>query len=184
MTSNSLFLTTLFSACLFFACSNASSNTNSGKDSATLGSLSTRSQASSDKGTIICTIDGKSRTFQVHNAFFEMRLEPDMNGPKDGFELLDGNKKKEGFQFEIKNKVTSVFKGMDGVLNMLSYFNSNGADYVPADHGDAIVTVSSFDTNHLTGTFSGKFQNTDYKGASDPNPEFIRITNGKFDLHK
>ncbi|MDQ2862695.1 MAG: hypothetical protein M3R50_03420 [Bacteroidota bacterium] len=133
------------------------------------------------KGTITCTIDGKSKTFQVHNGFFEIVMDPDSKGPKDGLELLDGSATNEGFQFEIKNKGTSVFKGMDGVLNMFSYFNGKGVDYVTYEN--ATASVSSFDGNHLTGTFSGKFQNTNYKSASDSNPEFIQITDGKFDLN-
>ena len=135
-----------------------------------------------DKGTITCTIDGKSQTFRVQNGFTEIRLEPESKGPNDGFMLLDGDKTREGFQFEIKNNGTSVFKGMDGVLNMFSYFNSKGADYVA--QGDVTASVASFDGKHLTGTFSGKFENTNYKGASDTNPEFIQITDGKFTLNK
>ncbi len=135
-----------------------------------------------DKGRITCTMDGKSKTFGVHNAFSEIRLEPDSKGSNDGLMLVDGNATNEGFQFEIKNKGTSVFKGMDGVLNMFSYFNGKGTDYVAYENVTASVTSS--DGHHLTGTFSGKFQNTNYKGASDGNPEFISITDGKFDLNK
>lgn len=156
----------------------------SGNNSGTSNSNAVPASAISgaDKGTITCVIDGKSKTFQVHNGFFEIRLDPDSKGPMDGLELLDGNAKNEGFQFEIKNKGASVFKGMDGVLNMFSYFNSQGADYVVQE--DGVASVTSFDGNHLIGTFSGKFQNTNYKGASDSNPEFIQITDGKFDLNK
>ncbi|MEO7045355.1 MAG: hypothetical protein ABI091_08640, partial [Ferruginibacter sp.] len=97
-------------------------------------------------------------------------------------ELLDGNATNEGFQFEIKNEGSSVFEGMDGVLNMFAYFNGKGITY--SAHENVTASVTSFDGNHLTGTFSGKFQNTNYKGASDTNPEFIQITDGKFDLIK
>ncbi len=134
-----------------------------------------------DKGTMTCTMDGKSKTFRVHNGFSEIRLEPDSKGTTDGFMLLDGSAKNEGFQFEIKNKGTSVFKGMDGVLNMFSYFNNKGVDYVA--HDDVTASVTSFDGNHLTGTFSGKFHNTNYKGTSGSSPEFIVITDGKFELN-
>lgn len=160
------------------------SSSGSGNNSAMAKSEASSASVNSgaDKGTITCTMDGKSKVFHVHNAFIEIILDPDSKGPKDGFELLDGDAKSEGFQFEIKNKGTSVFNGMEGVLNMFSYFNSKGADYV--NHENVTASVTSFDGNHLTGTFSGKFQNTNYKGASDSNPEFIVIKDGKFDLNK
>ncbi len=135
-----------------------------------------------DKGTITCTMDGKSKTFRVQNGFTEIRLKSGSKGPNDGLMLLDGNKTREGFQFIIKNKSTSIFAGMDGVLNMFSYFKGKGVDYVAK--GDVTATVVSFGDNHLSGTFSGKFENTNYKGASDSNPEFIQITDGKFDLNE
>lgn len=160
------------------------SSSGSGNNSAMAKSEASSASVNSgtDKGTITCTMDGKSKTFLVHNVFFEIRLEPDSKGSNDGFELLDGNATNEGFQFEIKNKGTSVFKGMGGVLNMFSYFNNKGSDYVAQE--DVTASVTSFDGNHLTGTFSGKFHNTNYKGTSDSNPEFIEITNGKFELNK
>jgi hypothetical protein len=40
-----------------------------------------------------------------------------------------------------------------------------------------------YDQHHLTAAFSGKLVNVYYTGTSDPNPEFIQITNGKMDLH-
>jgi hypothetical protein len=167
---------------IMLSCNNSSG---SGNNSATLKSdaASASENTVADKGTMTCTMDGQSKTFQVYNGFIEIRLDPDSKGPTDGIELLDGSEKKEGFQFEIKNKGTSIFKGMDGVLNMFSYFNGKGADYV-MDDGNGTASVTSFDGNHLTGTFSGKFHNTNYKGASDSNPEFIVITDGKFELNK
>ena len=163
------------------SCNNSSG---SGNNSATPKSnaASASENTGADKGTTTCTMDGKSKTFRVHNGFSEIRLEPDSKGPTDGIMLLDGNATNEGFQFEIKNKGTSIFKGMDGVLNMFSYFNSKGVDYVAQE--DVTASVTSFDGNHLTGTFSGKFHNTNYKGASDSNPEYIVITDGKFELNK
>ncbi len=161
---------------------NYSSGSGNNSDTAKSDAASASTNSGAGKGTISCKMDGKSKTCQVHNGFSEIRLEPESKGPNDGFMLLDGDKTREGFQFEIKNKGTSVFKGMDGVLNMFSYFNSKGTDYVAYENVTASVT--SFDGNHLTGTFSGKFQNTNYKGASDSNPEFIVITDGKFDLNE
>ncbi|MEO8852430.1 MAG: hypothetical protein ABI359_01535 [Ginsengibacter sp.] len=163
---------------IILSCNNSSG---SGNNSGTSKSDVSSANPAAVNGTITCTMDGKSKTFQVHSGFFEIVMDPDSKGPKDGFELLDGSATNEGFQFEIKNKGTSVFKGMDGVLNMFSYFNGKGVDYVTYENATASVT--SFDGNHLTGTFSGKFQNTNYKGASDSNPEFIQITDGKFDLN-
>ncbi|MEO8766197.1 MAG: hypothetical protein ABI416_17980 [Ginsengibacter sp.] len=166
---------------IMLSCNNSSGsgyNPGTAKSDATSSSVN----PGADKGTITCTMDGKSKTFRVHNSFSEIRLESGSKEPNDGFMLLDGNATNEGFQFEIKNKGTSVFKGMDGVLNMFSYFNSKGVDYVAYE--DVTASVTSLDVNHLTGTFSGKFQNTNYKGASDTNPEFIQITDGKFELNK
>ena len=167
---------------VILSCNNSSGSDNNSITPKSDAAPASANPAGADKGTITCTIDGQSKTFRVRNGFWEMRLDPDSKGPTDGFELMDGDAKNEGFQFEIKNKGTSVFKGMDGVLNMFSYFNSKGVDYVA--EGDATASVTSFDGNHLTGTFSGKFHNALYKGASDSNPEFITITDGKFDLRE
>ena len=166
---------------ILLSCNNSSGSGNS-SDTPRSDAVSASSNPAADKGIITCTMDGKSKTFQVHNVFSEIRLEPDSKGPNDGFMLIDGSATNEGFQFEIKNKGTSVFRGMDGVLNMFSYFNGKRADYVA--HENVTASVTSFDGNHLTGTFSGKFQNTNYKGGSDGNPEFIQITDGKFTLNK
>lgn len=166
---------------IMLSCNNSSGSVdNSVTPNSDAASASTTSGA--NKGTVTCTMDGKSKIFQVHNGFSEINLERDGKGPNDGLMLLDGSATNEGFQFEIKNKGTSVFKGMDGVLNMFSYFNGKGADYV--DHENVTASVTSFDGNHLTGNFSGKFKNTNYKGGSDSNPEFILITDGKFTLNK
>ena len=166
---------------IILSCNNSSG---SGNNSATPKSdaASASENTGADKGTMTCTMDGKPKIFRVHNGFSEIELERDSKGPNDGFMLVDGNATNEGFQFEIKNKGTSIFKGMDGVLNMFSYFNNKGSDYVA--HDDVTASVTSFDGNRLTGTFSGKFHNTNYKGASDSNPEFIAITDGKFELNK
>ncbi len=166
---------------IMLSCNNSSGSRNN-SDTAKSDAASASTTSGADKGTITCTMDGKSKTFRVQNGFTEIRLEPESKGPNDGLMLLDGDKTNEGFQFEIKNKGTSVFKGMDGVLNMFGYFNGKGVDYV--NHENVTASVSSFDGNHLTGTFSGKFENTNYKGASDTNPEFVQITDGKFDLNK
>lgn len=166
---------------IMLSCNN-SSGTGNNSDTTKTSAASASGNPAVDKGTITCTVDGKSKTFHVQNGFTEIRFGGESKGPNDALMLLDGDKTREGFQFEIKNNGTSVFKGMDGVLNMFSYFNSNGADYVAK--GDVTATVVSFGGNHLSGTFSGKFENTNYKGASDTNPEFIQITDGKFDLNE
>ena len=166
---------------IMLSCNNSSGNVSS-SDISKSDAASASANPAADKGTITCMMDGKSKTFRVQNGLTEIRLESGSKGSNDGFMLIDGDKTREGFQFIIKNKGASVFKGMDGVLNMFSYFNSKGADYVAK--GDVTASVISFDGNHLTGTFSGKFENTNYKGASDINPEFIQITDGKFDLNK
>ena len=168
--------------CLILLSCNNSTGSGNSSDIPKSDAASASANPATDKGTITCTMDGKSKTFRVQNGFTEIRLEPESKGPNDGLMLMDGDKTREGFQFEIKNNGTSVFKGMDGVLNMFSYFNGKGTDYV--NYENVTASVTSFDGNNLTGIFSGKFQNTNYKGASDPNPEFIQISDAKFDLKK
>lgn len=104
-----------------------------------------------NKGTITCTMDGKPASFAVQNGFFEIRLDVDSQGPKDGFELLDGSAKKEGFQFAIKNTgTTKIHNGRDGCI--INYYNPDGKVYTGSD---VTVSVASFSNGHLTGTFAG-----------------------------
>lgn len=136
--------------------------------------------ATDSKGTITCLIDGKQKSFNIQQTFFEIALGEDLNGPKDGVEILDGSVKKEGFQFEFKKTGTTKI-GSGGDLNcIINYYNANGATYTGRD---VTVHVDSYDKNHLTGTFAGKLVDINYSGAVDKNPEFIQITDGKFDLH-
>jgi hypothetical protein len=159
-----------FSCVLLMSCGNNSST----KDNT---NATTVSSASSGKGNITCTIDGKPVSITVQNSFFEMRLDVYSKGANDGIELLDGSAKKEGFQFEIKNSGTTKIKsGSLGDINcIISYYASNGNIY---SGDDAVITITSFSGDHLTGTFSGKF--VQYGGASGT----IQITDGKFDLQK
>lgn len=137
------------------------------------------------KGTITCLIDGKQRTFIVSQNFFEISLGIDPNGPKNGLEILDGDAKKEGFQFEFKKSGTTKIKtDATGDMNcIINYYNPQGITYTGED---VTVVVSSYDQNHLTGTFSGKLVNAYYDGNSNAKnyPEFIQITDGKFDVSK
>src|SRR5664279_1934211 len=107
----------------------------------------------SGKGTITCVIDGKPVSIKVDNSFFEMNLDVDSKGPKDGLELLNGSAKKEGFQFEIKNAgSTKITNGSNGCI--ISYYNPAGIVYT----GDnVVVTITSYSGGHLTGTFAGQF---------------------------
>lgn len=179
-----LFILLLCFSTAAISCNNSSgsANTSTAKDSLA-SAISSHSVTSGDKGTFTCTIDGKPITIKVTNSFFEMTLDPYSKGPKDGIELLDGSHTKEGFQFEIKKEGTTTFRGMAGVNALLTYFNSNGVQYLPDEESNVIANVTSYNGTHVTGTFSGKFNR--YEGAPANNaPASIMITDGKFDLQK
>jgi hypothetical protein len=148
---------------------------NAGKDPHSASNAAADGAASSGKGTISCTINGKPVSIVVTNAYFPITLNTDTKGPADGLELLDGSAQKEGFQFEIKDHgTTNIRGGADDILCLFTYFDKAGATYVGKD---VTVTVSAFSGNHLTGTFAGKFE----KSVGD---NLIAITDGKFDLVK
>ena len=148
-------------------------NANSGKDPASAGSASPETTTTAAKGTAVCTIDGKPLSIVVQNGFFPIVLSPDSKGPTDGLELMDGGAKKEGFQFEIKDHgTTNIRAGGDNILCIFTYYDSKGAAYVGED---VVVTIVSSSSNHLTGTFSGKFKNPIDR-------KIIVIADGKFDL--
>ncbi len=165
----------------------------SGSSSGSAGSASSAAPASSggDKGTITCIMDGKQKTFHVSQSFFEIPLGVDPNGSKDGLEILDGDAKKEGFQFEFKKSGTTKIKSdASGDMNcIINYYNPQGITYTGED---VTVVVTSYNQKHLTGTFSGKLVNINYDGGlggSTANtaknyPQYIQITGGKFDLQK
>lgn len=138
------------------------------------------------KGTISCLIDGTSKTFTVQQSFFEINLDPYSKGEKDGLEILDGNAKREGFQFEFKKSGTTKIKAdATGDMNcIIGYYNPEGVVYAGED---VTVVVTSYNQNHLTGTFSGKLVNVLYDGGSTiakNYPEFIQISDGKFNVQK
>jgi hypothetical protein len=158
------------------SCNHSSAATNS-----TYFASAAISDAGKDYGTITCLIDGKQKTFTLQQSFFEIRLDVDSKGPTDAIEILDGSSKKEGFQFEFKKIGTTKIGGpgrdMDCIIN---YYNPASKTYTGRG---VTVNVVFYDQHHLTATFSGKLVNIYYTGTSDPNPEFIQITNGKMDLH-
>jgi hypothetical protein len=138
-------------------------------------------------GTITCIMDAKQRTFNVQG-FREITLDPYSKGPTDGILFADGNPKKEGFQFEIKKNGTTKIKGALASDNdkdcIINYYNPQGIVYTGKD---VVVNVASFNQSQLTGTFSGKLVNVYYDGGSKDAknyPEFIQITDGKFDVQK
>ncbi len=148
--------------------------------------VSSQTTPGAGKGTITCLMDGKQRTFNVRQSFFEIPLGLDPNGAKDGLEILDGDAKREGFQFEIKKSGTTKIKGALARDNdmgcIINYYNSKGIVYTGKD---VTVVVTSYGQKQLTGTFSGKLVNVYYEGGSKDAknyPEFIQITDGKFDL--
>ena len=171
------------------SCSNSSGSANGADTSQDSKSMPASTSSSGGKGTITCTLDGTPKTFTVSQSFFEIPLGIDPNGPKDGLEILDGDVKKEGFQFEFKKSgATKIKTDATGDMNcIINYYNSQGITYTGED---AIVIVASYDQNHLTGTFSGKLVNVNYDGGlggSTANiaknyPQYIQVTDGKFDI--
>jgi hypothetical protein len=135
------------------------------------------------KGTITCMMDGKQKKFTVEQGFSLINLDPKSKGPKNGIEILDGSFRKEGFQFKIKKSgVTKIKSDSSGDKNcFIHYYNPKAITYIGAD---VIVTVTSYNQNKLTGTFSGKLHNAHYEKGSGSYPASILITNGKFNLVK
>ncbi len=170
----------------------ASCNNSSGSRSSIV-STSSAAPASSagNKGTITCIMDGKQRTFNVRKSFFEIPLDVYSKGPKDGLELLDGDRYNEGFEFEIKNRGTTTIKDVPGGDKncMWGYYNPEGVLYAGID---MVVNVTSYNQKQLTGTFSGKLVNVNYDGGlggptsktAKNYPQYIQIADGKFDLQK
>ncbi|HVU58055.1 MAG TPA: hypothetical protein VHD83_23500 [Puia sp.] len=141
---------------------------------------------SGTKGAITCKLDGTPKKFEISQSFFEISLSADGQGPKDGLELLDGNNKKEGFQFEIKKSgQTKITDGARGDINcIINYYNAAGVTYTGED---VTFDVTAYDGSHLTGSFSGKLVNIAFGGSSktaNQYPQYLQITDGTFDLHK
>jgi hypothetical protein len=135
------------------------------------------------KGTITCLMDGRQKTFTPQQSFFEITLDPYSKGPTDAIEILDGSTKKEGFQFEFKKSgTTKISHGAAGDINcIINYYNPQGITYTGKD---VTIIVTSYNQTQLTGTFAGKLSNVHYEKGSDKYPDFIQITDGKFDLQK
>ena len=161
----------------------SSFNYTAGSSKAAPGSgIISEESAGTGKGTISCLMDGQQKTFTPQQSFFEIRLDPYSKGPTDAIEILDGSSKREGFQFEFKKIGTTKIKSGGGDMNcIINYYNAAGATYTGKD---VTIIVTSYNQKQLAGTFAGKLHNINYKGASDKNPEFIQITNGKFDMHE
>jgi hypothetical protein len=144
-------------------------------------------------GTIACLIDGKQKTLVIQG-FREISLDFYSKSPSDGILFANGDEKVEGFQFKIKKRgITKInHTGTGDAHCIINYYNSEGVTYTGQD---VTVVVISYNQNHLTGTFSGRLANVYYKsGSAFPTvrgakvaknyPEFIQITNGKFDLEQ
>ncbi|HVY75317.1 MAG TPA: hypothetical protein VG890_10830 [Puia sp.] len=133
------------------------------------------------KGTITCSLDGRQRTFAVQQSFFEISLDPDAKGTKDGIEILDGSPKKEGFQFEFKKSgITKITDRATGDLYcIINYYNPDGIVYTGKD---IVINVISYDKQKLNGSFSGTLVNAHYGAVADKYPELIKVTDGKFNL--
>ena len=95
---------------LIISCSNLSGSTStSAKDNSST-DASSNTVNSGSKRIITCNMDSEVKTFHVSQAFFEIPLDVDRTGPKNGIEILDGDSKKEGFQFQFKNSGTTRIK--------------------------------------------------------------------------
>jgi hypothetical protein len=142
-------------------------------------------------GTISCLIDGHEKTQSIQG-FREIALDFYSKGSTDGILFANADDNKEGFQFKIKKSGTTKINhtGSGDPHCIINYYNPAGVTYTGRD---VTVMVLSYTHNHLTGTFSGKLVNIYFKnGAAFPTakgakvaknyPEFIQITNGKFDL--
>jgi hypothetical protein len=180
-------LTLILSFCAFaISCTNSSGTKDPNTDTNDKASAAEITSSAGNKGTITCVMDGQQKAFTIQQSFFEISLGIDPNVAKDGLEILDGDAKKEGFQFEFKKIGTTRIKtDATGDMNcIINYYNPQGITYTGED---VTVVVSSYDQNHLTGTFSGKLINAYYdegtKGAKNY-PKHIQITDGKFDLQK
>jgi hypothetical protein len=175
---------------VILSCNNSSGPISS-SDNSSIDAKSVSPNSGADKGTITCLMDGKQKTFHVQKDFFEIPLDVYSKGPNDGLELLDGDRTREGFQFEIKNNGTTKIKNVPGGDRhcIWGYYNSAGVVYAGTD---VVVNITSYNQSHLTGTFSGKLLNVNYDGGlggatakiAKNYPQYIQITDGKFDLQK
>ena len=180
-------LITFFSCTtLIISCNNSlGSQKNAGAENATTGSSSTTSTGSKS-GTITCTLDGKQKAFDLRG-FTEINLDPYSKGPKDGILFTDGDSKKERFQLEIKKSGTTKIKSnAAGDMNcIINYYNPEGIVYTG---DDVVVSITSYNGSNLSGAFSGRLVNVYFEGGGSKNeknyPEFIQITDGKFEMSK
>jgi hypothetical protein len=142
--------------------------------------VTTISAVSLAKGNFTFTVDGKPVSITVQKSFSELRLDPYSKGSNDGIMLVDGNEKKEGFQFEIKKSGTTKIKNdASGDANcIMTYYDAKGNTFVGRD---VVIIVTSYSGAHLTGTFSGKFKQLDLVHNAN---KTIQITDGKFDLQR
>lgn len=164
---------------LVISCNNSLGSGTGGIDAAA-------ATSTAGKGIITCLVDGQPKSFTVNQSFFEISLGVDTNGAKDGLEILDGNAKKEGFQFEFKKSGTTKIKNdATGDMNcIINYYNTSGVVYTGED---VTVIVTAHNQHQLSGTFSGKLAKVYDDGGSKiakNYPRYIQITKGKFDLEK
>ncbi|MFS8083489.1 MAG: hypothetical protein ACMG51_08565 [Ginsengibacter sp.] len=137
-------------------------------------------------GIITCLIDGQQKSFKLNSAPSEIAVGGDIEGPKNGLEISTQDNK-EGFILEIKKSgTTKIGKGSDdlGCIGcIINYYNPQIITYT----GEAVtVVVASYSQNHLAGTFSGKLVNVYYDDKQEAKnyPQFIQITDGRFEWNK
>jgi len=178
-------ITRIFLSATFFIFCSGHSSAIISKHSAT--------NSAANKGTIVCLIDGKQKTFSVQG-FREIKLDFNSKGSSDGILFANGDDKTEGFQFKIKKSGATkiIHPGAGDLYCIINYYNPAGVTYTGKD---VTITVTSYNQNKLTGVFSGKLSNVYYSsGSAFPNvkgakiaknyPQFIQVTDGKFDLQQ
>ncbi|HEY2721919.1 MAG TPA: hypothetical protein VGI82_09340 [Chitinophagaceae bacterium] len=177
----------LFAACcysaLMISCNNSSGNSDDNPNSK---ADPTSAASSAGMGTISCTIDGKQIAMNA-KGFSEINLDPYSKGPKDGILLAVGDGKTNSLQIEMKKSGVSKIRdnATQDINCIINYYNPEGVTYTGSD---VTVTVTSYDGNKLTGTFSGKLVNVNYDEGDNKNeksaPQFIQVTDGKLNCQR
>lgn len=174
------------------SCKNSSGSGNSpGTPKSDAAAASTIS-AAAHQGTMTCLLDGQRRTFKLNESTPDkISVGPDFEGPKDGLEISTQQQgTKESFILEFKKSGTTKIGGATSATNENGCFGCNilysNPQLISYIGKDVTIVVTSYDQAHLTGTFSGKLINTYAwdNPAAKSYPQYIQITDGKFELNK
>jgi hypothetical protein len=178
MESLKLIATILLLPILFVACS-GNSAPNAGKDNAAPIAATADASPSQQDASFSCILDGKEfsgkGTDQNINAAFH--LTGDDNG-KIFFRLSDMNNVGEKLNFSVPEKIGSTTFSVTPTSSFIGYMTTDFVNYLD---DPIIVTISSFTSSRVAGTFSGKY--TLQKGSGSSNSkQTIEVTDGKFDI--